>query len=261
MLSIFQFVHRYDHEYIVWYDDASPFWWDTSSDLVMDRVRLGIDFLLSKGVDVVVVPPVVELLLNSWIVDYKSPIQVLPLFSRYVLDQCLPFSLVGKIGIAGDYLDITLGQELLKKLTANFELTDNQREIKKFHFPFVWWGKEVRLWRSLLDSLSWSSPLVNTLIKNDLKYFKNAAVDTLIPMNYSYFFVEKTISHLLNFKKTKFHGIAKLESVFQKMLGQKNTDYSVAVFYTGHGSFLTRNKRLLWLLDKWKSGKLIIAKA
>jgi hypothetical protein len=69
------------------------------------------------------------------------------LFGRYVLDECLPFSLIGKIGFMGDYLDISIGQNLLKKLTTNFVLSEHQREIKKFHFPFVWWGKEVRLWK------------------------------------------------------------------------------------------------------------------
>lgn len=147
-------------------------------------------------------------------------------------------------------MDVTLGQELLKKLTLSYELTENQGGIKKFHFPLAWWAKEVRLWKPLLETLSWSSTLVNTLIKNDLKYFKNASVDTVIPMNYSYFWVQKTIQHLLNFKKTKFHGIEKLESVFDKIVDAKTSEYSVSIFYTDHGNFLTSNKRLLWLLDK-----------
>ena len=139
-------------------------------------------------------------------------------------------------------------------------LTENQRGIKKFHFPFVWRGKEVRLWRFLLEHLSWSNPLVNTLIKNDLKYFKNAGVDTLIPMNYSYFLVQKTIQHVFNFNKTRFHTIEKLETIFQKLVIVKSSDYKVSIFHTGHGNFLTRNKRLLWLLDNGKSKKLEISK-
>ncbi len=260
MLALFQFLHHEDHEYVVRYDDANWFWWDLSPEIVVDRVRVWIDFLLSKGVDSVIVSPVIELLLTSWDVHYTSPISILPLFSRYVLDECLPFSLIGKIGFIGDYLDISIGQNLLKNLTAPFVLSEHQREIKKFHFPFVWWGKEVRLWKWLLENLSWSSTLVNTLIKNDLKYFKNAAVDTVIPMNYSYFLAQKTIQHLFNFNKTRFHWIEKLEAVFQKLITGKTSTYKVSVFYTGHGEFLTRNKRVLWLLDKWKSGTLEISK-
>lgn len=65
MLSLFSFLQKKDHEYVVWYDDASVFWGDSSQDIVMNRVRIGMDFLLSKGVDVVIVPPVVELILTS----------------------------------------------------------------------------------------------------------------------------------------------------------------------------------------------------
>ena len=96
-------------------------------------------------------------------------------------------------------------------------MTDNQAGIKKFHSPFVWRAKEVRLWKPLLEQLSRSSILVNALIKNDLKYFKDAAVDTVIPMNYSYFAAQKTISHLLSTKKMRFHGIDTLASVFAQL--------------------------------------------
>lgn len=260
MLTLFSFLHQKDHEYVVWYDDASGFWGDLSEKSVIDRVRVGMDFLLSKSVDIVIVPPVIELLLNAWTVDYTSKIKVLPLFSDYVMKKCLPFSLVGKIGLIWDYLDIRLGQDHLKKLTSTYVLAENQAKIKKFHMPLVWRSKEVRLWKPLLEQLSRSSILVNSLIKNDLKYFKDAAVDTLIPMNYSYFAAQKNITHLLSTKKIRFHGLEKLASVFEELTTWKTSTYSVSIFYTGHGEFLTRNKRLLWMLDKGKSGKLNIQK-
>ena len=260
MLHLFQFLNQTDHEYVVWYDDASAFWGDLSEKSVIDRVRVGMDFLLSKSVDVVVVSPLIELILDSWIVDVPSKIELLPLFSNYVMKECLPFSLVGKIGLVWDYLDIKLGQEHLKKLTSTYALTDNQAGIKKFHSPLVWRGKEVRLWKPLLEQLSRSSVLVNSLIKNDLKYFKDASVDTVIPMNYSYFAAQKTISHLLSTKKIRFHSIEKLASTFDTLTAWKESAYTVSIFYTGHGEFLTRNKRLLWMLDKGKSGKLEITK-
>ena len=65
MLHLFQFLNQKDHEYVVWYDDASGFWGDLSEKSVIDRVRIGMDFLLSRSVDVVIVSPVIELLLNS----------------------------------------------------------------------------------------------------------------------------------------------------------------------------------------------------
>ena len=61
MLALFHFAHRYHHEYVVWYDDASAYWGDLDIELVINRVKIGMDFLLSKGVDVVILPPVLEL--------------------------------------------------------------------------------------------------------------------------------------------------------------------------------------------------------
>lgn len=65
MFALFDFLQKKNHEYVVWYDDSSAFWGDVSQSVVIDRVRVGMDFLLSKGVDVVIVPPVVELILNA----------------------------------------------------------------------------------------------------------------------------------------------------------------------------------------------------
>ena len=97
MLALFNFLQSKDHEYVVRYDDMYGFWGDMPQDVVLKRICAGMDFLLSKNVDVVIVPPVVELLLSSGTVDCIAPIQILPLFSRYVLHSCLPFSLVGKV--------------------------------------------------------------------------------------------------------------------------------------------------------------------
>lgn len=65
MFALFNFLHKQDCEYVVRCDDASGFWADLSTDIVLDRVTLGMNYLLSKSVDLVIVPPIVELLLNS----------------------------------------------------------------------------------------------------------------------------------------------------------------------------------------------------
>lgn len=40
MLSLFQFLHHTEHEYIVRYDDIHGFWGDLSQETVLDRVRV-----------------------------------------------------------------------------------------------------------------------------------------------------------------------------------------------------------------------------
>lgn len=96
-------------------------------------------------------------------------------------------------------------QELISQLSASFQPTKNQQNIKKFTFPFQFWSKDTRIFSHLLQKLARKSLLVNTVIKQDLRYFKDAAVDSLIPLNYSYFLAERTISKFLNFRKIRFH--------------------------------------------------------
>lgn len=63
--------------------------------------------------------------------------------------------------------------------------------------------------------------IVNTMIKFDLKYYKDAGVDTIIPLNYSYFAYQKTITSFFNQKKQKFHKRDILKEMFQKTMTQK----------------------------------------
>ena len=111
------------------------------------------------------------------------------------------------------------------------------------------------MWKYFLMNFSWSNIFVNKMVKNDLSYFKDSDVDTLIPLNYSYFNFEKVIGRFFNFNKTRFHNLIKLENVFVKLLliekkSINNDNYSVSIFYTGQVDFLKREKRLVWLLQR-----------
>jgi hypothetical protein len=95
--------------------------------------------------------------------------------------------------------------------------------------------------------------MVNKIIKFDLRYFKDAMVDTLIPLNYGYFVYQTTISKFLNFKKIRFHKLDKLEKIFQSLLTPSTTPYRVQVYHTGHAEFLTREKKWMWMLGRGKN--------
>ena len=130
---------------------------------------------------------------------------ILALFSHYLCDEVFPHSLVGKLGLFGEGEVLRDAQELISQLSSSFQPTKNQQNIKKFTFPFQFWSKDTRIFSHLLQKLARKSFLVNTVIKQDLRYFKDAAVDSLIPLNYSYFLAERTISKFLNFRKIRFH--------------------------------------------------------
>jgi len=91
-------------------------------------------------------------------------------------------------------------------------------------------------------------PLVHHRIKQDLRYFKDAGVDTIIPCNYSYFLVQKAIEKA-RYTKMRFYKLSILEKIFVDLKCEKS-QYSVSVVCTDHADFLKREKKLQWLLCK-----------
>jgi len=55
---------------------------------------------------------------------------ILPLFTNYLHDYCFSQSLIGKIGIIGDYADIQQAQEIIKLEAKKYTPTENQKNIK-----------------------------------------------------------------------------------------------------------------------------------
>lgn len=115
---------------------------------------------------------------------FRDQKNIMPLFQTYVLDYCFHYSLVGKIGLVGDWSDTQVAQPLFETFAKSYSLTDNQKSTAKFQQPFAQWVKEAPMRKYFLTTISYSDPLVNRVVKHDLRYFKDANVDTLIPLNY-----------------------------------------------------------------------------
>ncbi len=253
MLTLFKFLTKYDHEYVLYYDQSHQFYGDQTFEESLLNVQSWIDYLTKEGVDYIILPPTYELATLDWKLKIENwKWKILPLFYEYVMKECFTYSLVGKIGLIGDFADLQLAEKLLHDLWASYKITDTQKAIRKFHFPFSRWSKEVPLWKYFLAKLSFSSMMVNRVVKEDLKYFKDAMVDTLIPMNYGYFNYQNTISKLLNFKKIRFHKLEKIEGLFQ-WFKLKTSKYWVKILYAGHIDFLQREKKWMRLLQRGKN--------
>ena len=158
----------------------------------------------------------------------------MPLFELY-LTYAFEKSLVGKLALFGDHASLETAQQLVTEFSKNYELTEAQTNTKKFAFPFSFWTKEVPLWDYLLRRLSPREYMVNKIVKNDLKYMKDANADTLIPLQYSYFAYTKTIQSALNQRTYKFHGRDVLELLLKNRIVLKNDnkdEYLVTVKVT-----------------------------
>jgi hypothetical protein len=271
MLSIFKFLHKYDHDYVVYFDDLLWPYGDKPATLVQAVIADAVQVLRDRWCEQIILPPVRELAFR----DQKN---IMPLFQSYVMDYCFHHSLVGKIGLVGDWSDTQVAQPLFDTLAKSYSLTDNQKSTAKFQQPFARWVKEAQMRKYFLTTISYSDPLVNRVVKHDLRYFKDANVDTLIPLNYGYFNYQNTISKFCNYKKCRFHKLEKLEESFKKICHReeqsdvaiqdtspgllrhfipRNDGYNITILYTGQKDLLERQKKFMRLLQRGKGVEVV----
>lgn len=247
-LALFSFLSRYDHEYLIYYDSLHAPYGEKKFLTTLQAIEEGIIWLKNAGVETIILPPVYELFMLK-----KGEKLILPLFQFYLLEEVFPHSLVGKLGLFGEFADLQMAQELISELASNYTPSEAQRATKIFSFPFHFRAKEVGILNPLLTRLSRKNFLTNTLLKHELRYFKDAYVDTVIPLNYLYFNAETTIAKFLNFKKIRFHRLSKLEQIFTHLIQtEKKSDYSVQIHATDSDEHLLREKRMLRKLQRGK---------
>ena len=254
-LALFKFLHRYDHHFLIYFDSLNAPYGEKSLKAWLSFAKTWVARAKDQGAEAIILPPVLELAyLNEQWVSKEDKNLILPLFSQYLLEEVFPYSLVGKIGIFGEGETLPEAQKLINQVSTSFSLTDNQKNIKKFAFPFHFWGKDTRIFSHLLEKLARKSLLVNTVIKQDLRYFKDAAVDTVIPLNYSYFLAERTIKKFFNFRKIRFHGLNKLEKSFKNLTQNiQSSPYQVKIHTTDSVLPLTSSKKMLRLIQRGQS--------
>lgn len=101
-------------------------------------------------------------------------------------------------------------------MIKSYQPTDKQKTTKKFHLSK--WTKDVSMRTYFSRLYSSRSLIINKTIKEDLTYFKDANIDTLIPLQYSYFDYQRTITSYLNPKKYKFHKRNIMEEIFKDLI-------------------------------------------
>ncbi len=202
-----------------------------------------------------IVSPSIELWLS--IHDEKfSQTYIVPLFASY-LSWCFHNSRSGRLWIIGWYSDLSHIQAYVAQQSQNYQKTEYQTQTKKFIFPFALWTREVPVWNYLLRLLSPRQILVNKIVKEDLKYFKDANVDTIIPLHYSYFTLQRTICSFFNQKKQTFHGRNTLKDIFASCsIDYRDTKLpnhqvtKITIFHTWSIHFIQEKKRE-YIVSAW----------
>lgn len=215
---------RFAHTYHVFLDRAYRPRWDKLPELRAERCLLGAQLLAKQGVTHIVLPPLLELQriaqLPEW---FPAWVTILPLFQTYLLEEVLPFSLVGKLGMLTQRVD----QEDIKKTIhtriATYQSTPAQHQTKSFNPKFPLRCKEVRLRQYLATTLGARDPMVRKAIKHDVRYFLDAHVDTLIPSSRSMLAFEHLLKRKAWVSGFKFHGSDALVRTIEKIAPQERS--------------------------------------
>lgn len=252
-LSLFKFLSSYDNEYLVYVDQEFFPYWEKSLDCVMDRIRRGWDFLTKKWAKLIILDPVYELALKYLWEDLKF--KIMPLFQEYLKNYAFKYSLVWKIWVLTDFWSLPAVQNLLEKEEKDYLRTDEQKNIKKFSYPFHYRVKSTWSWVANIYDMWVHNPFLIRMLKNDLRYFKDAYIDTLLPMHYHYFRVQRTIKSFFNFNKTRFHDLSAVEECFKNLV--ENTEetwkYAVSLWINQPIDFLKRNRQLMRDMQRGKN--------
>ena len=255
-LALFQFLTRYDNEYLVYCDQMNFPYWEKSLDFVLSHVKKAAEFLTEKWAEVIILDPVYELALKYS--DKELWFKVLPLFQQYLHEHAFKHSLVGKIGILSDFWFSWKVQKFLENEEQDYKPTEEQKSIKKFSYPFHYRVKSASSWVYNVNDLWVHNPYLIRTMKNDLRYFKDVYVDTILLMNYHYFCMQRAIRSFFNFRKIRFHGFSVVEECFVNLVEKSDWKYWVKVWINQPSEFLTRNKQLMWLMQRGKLVKVDI---
>ncbi len=246
-LFIMSFLNKYNFDFEIYFDWENWPYQDKWINSSLASIRDWIDYLKNKNVDKIILPPIYEFLIQDDL--------ILDIFNQY-LYYSLDKSIVWKIWILWDFSDSELVNDKLKKEISKYKANEKQINTKNFNHSFPIWFKQVNLWKYFLYNLSFKQPLVNKSVKTDLRYFKDAYVDTVIPLNYWYFAFQKVIKNFLNQKKIKFHWKDILTNIIDDNLLHINSwRFSVNINYTWDIWLFLSSKKWNWIINRWKQNK------
>ncbi len=258
-LPLFSVLNKFDCEYEIFVDRKYRPWPEKSNDLVNERIEYGLDYLINTiEVDYCIVPALYELeyLSSDW--SYKE--KILPIYSSYI-HSCFWWSLVWKIWLLTTPSWYKNAQALIIDASKNYEFSKKQRATRKFNNPFSLWTKSVRMRAYYITSYSKKDWMVRKSIKNDLRYFHDAWVDTIIPTSWMFLYYEKVLHHQLNWKKIKFHWIDSIEKNITSLLWSNEKEqwsYGITIHTTDESVGRLEEKKWVSLLTRWNKHTLRI---
>ena len=254
-LTLRKVLTKYNHEYLVYHDQTFFPFGEKNLDFIVQNLLSYSTFLQSQGAEAIILDPIYELAISQR-AEQTAKNLILPLFQTYLQDEVLPYSLVGKIGLLTDKWSLSQAQNIFSQTVSDYQPTPTQQATKKFQFPFNYRIKSPQARPAGIIDLWVHNPYLIKTLKNDLKYFKDANVDTVIPLHYQYFAMQRTIKSCFNHHKTRFFDLSFIEKSFKKLTTESK--YSVQLRTNQSPAFLTEKKSLMRLLERGETQPITI---
>lgn len=256
---LFNFLAQYSHEYYFYCDWQYNSHYNLDFNSALQKVHYWVKELLENGCEKVIVSPVFELILLK---DRDFQSSVLPLFTDYLMTRCLPFSKVWKLWFLSPFDDQTFSSYIdnsIIELLSTYRLTSAQESVKKFQKPLSLWIKSIKMWNQFLRTLPKRGYLSRHIIVEDLRYLKDAWVDTIIPLDYGFFSYQKILSQRVS-AGCNFFGLSSLSQSFDFLTKDSNKSDSYRLFIISNWSstYLSSHPSLYHLLRNWDDKNIVL---
>lgn len=232
-LSLLKILKQYNIDIIIYMNqDAWPIE-DKSLEFQKKYVEKWIDKLKKEWVDKIILHPI-------WELKYKDDNIIFPLYQN-IIKQTLKYSIVWKIWLFWNILDLDFVESYLKDFVKNYKKTERQKKNKKFS-PFKFYKKDISVWKYNTIVLSKRDWMIRKLIKTDLRYLLDCSVDSILPTTYDVYHFENIINqkkkniHFQNMKNWEF---------LDNILWKKENKYTLNIIWEWNIDLFLSNK-------KWK---------
>jgi len=232
-LSLLKILKQYNVDIIVYIQqDAWPLE-DKSLSFQQKYIEDWIKKLLEEWVDKIILHPM-------WELKYKDKDFIFPLYQN-LIEQTLNYSIVGKIWLFGNDIDLNFIENYLIDYVKNYKKTKRQSHNKKFDCC-KFYKKDISVWKYNTIILSKRNWMLRKLIKTDLRYFFDCNVDSILATTYDIYHFE----NIINQKKKKLHFQNMKDWIFlDKLLWKKENNYTLKVIWNGNIDLFLKYK-------KWK---------
>jgi len=235
-LSLLKVLKQYNVDIVVYINqDCWPFE-DKILSFQEKYVKKAIEILKNEKVDKIILHPL-------WELKFIENNLIFPLYKN-LIDKTLKYSIVWKIGLFWNDIDLNEMEKFLYEYVKNYNLTERQKRIRKFN-GFKFYKKDISVWKYNTVVLSKRNWMLRKLIKTDLRYFFDCGVDSILPTTYDVFNFE----HIIKQKKKKLHfqSIDKWDFL-DSFLWERGNKYSLKVIGEWNiNMFLKHKKWKIWL--------------